>query len=219
MVNIPLFNNLVRDKSVAFVGLAPNISGKGLGAEIDSFDVVIRTYFPVKTLFRDYGKRTDIVALNNPSLESIKTFDKTGLSGLITYKRINNDMKSGLEYYLIPDSDRIIINAHIKKTINKDPMMATNGLNILYYCLEHNCSRFKMFGITGYQNKDGVIENFKNSKRSNHYVINIDGTDYLKDDKSVNGVYHNYDAGNDFLRLLLKQNKIEMDTYSLEYFT
>lgn len=219
MVNIQLFDKLVRNNAVAFIGLAPNVKDKSFGEEIDTFPVVIRTYLPIPELYKDYGKKTDIVALNNPSLENLKSFDKTGLKGLITYKRVPEDMKSGLEYYLIPDSDRAIINGHIKKMTGKDPMMATNGLNILYYCLEHKCKSFKMFGVTGYQNKKGLIESYSDSKGSNHYIINIDGNDYLKGNKSVDGVYHRYEAQNDYLRLLLKQGVIDMDVYSKEYFS
>lgn len=55
---------LITGKSIAVVGPAKNIEGKGMGSFIDSFDLVIRpgqlTHLP-DNITDDYGKRTDII--------------------------------------------------------------------------------------------------------------------------------------------------------------
>lgn len=50
----------------AIVGSSPVLVGRGLGAEIDAFDTVVRVNrVPVSSFFRDFGQKTDIVFVND----------------------------------------------------------------------------------------------------------------------------------------------------------
>jgi len=58
------FSKLVSGKRVAYVGPSPHLEGKGMGALIDSYDLVVRinqSYHMPEELWKDYGSRTDIL--------------------------------------------------------------------------------------------------------------------------------------------------------------
>ena len=58
------YADVLRNRRVAIVGAADTIVGKGHGAVIDSYDIVVRinSQWPVQpTLKRDYGSRTDVL--------------------------------------------------------------------------------------------------------------------------------------------------------------
>lgn len=56
-------NNLLKDKTIAYVGPAPNLVDTNSGEKIDSYDLVCRLQeFPVpESRYKDYGKRTDLL--------------------------------------------------------------------------------------------------------------------------------------------------------------
>ena len=60
-------NNIIKNKSIAYVGPAPNIQGKSGGEYIDSYDIVMRVGDPPIGFLgqtgkeSDYGSRTDIL--------------------------------------------------------------------------------------------------------------------------------------------------------------
>ena len=202
MKNELVFNKSVKNKQVAFVGMAPNIKGKGLGSEIDSFDVVIRTnIFPIPVeLQGDYGKKCDILALHVTN-----THKDYNVKTIITYKEREGSI-------LITKDDRLLVSDAVKKVTGKDPIYGTQGINMMYFCLEAGCSRFKFYGITGYQNKKcEVVEHHK----AQHYVFRMKGSHKIS---MRNHPQHNFQVLNDYLRYMLKQGKIEMDEYSKEYF-
>lgn len=56
-----VFENLIKDKTVAIVGNGPSELGKNCGKEIDSHDVVIRiNNYQISGYEKDYGSKTDI---------------------------------------------------------------------------------------------------------------------------------------------------------------
>ena len=64
--NAKMLESMLRAKSVAVVGNGPFELGRGRGREIDAHDVVIRfnLTLPDSRTAADYGRRTDIMALN-----------------------------------------------------------------------------------------------------------------------------------------------------------
>jgi|TARA_R110000850_G_scaffold100323_1_gene207566 hypothetical protein len=60
----PELEKLISGKRLAFIGPAPSLNGQGLGEMIDSYDLVVRintAYHMPEELWKDYGKRTDIL--------------------------------------------------------------------------------------------------------------------------------------------------------------
>lgn len=62
------FAEFIKGKRVVFVGPAPILIGRGLGEEIESFDVVVKTgpacLINNEDYFRDYGRRIDVLYMN-----------------------------------------------------------------------------------------------------------------------------------------------------------
>ena len=207
MKNELVFNKSVKNKQVAFVGMAPNIKGKGLGSEIDSFDVVIRTnIYPIPVEWqKDYGTKCDILALHLKNTDN--DYD---VKNIITYREVKQKKENN--YILMTQNDRMTVSNAIQNVIGVHPIYATNGINMMYFSLEGGCSSFKFYGITGYQNKEGeVVEHHE----AQHYVFRMKGGHKKSMRKHPN---HNFQVLNDYLRYMLKQGKIEMDQYSLKYF-
>ena len=63
-VKDPELEKLISGKRLAFIGPAPSLDGLGLGELFDSYDLVVRintAYHMPEQLWKDYGKRTDIL--------------------------------------------------------------------------------------------------------------------------------------------------------------
>ena len=205
--------SLLRNKEVCFVGMSPNIEGKGLGEEIDSFEVIVRTNtFPIpKDLVVDYGEREDIMSVLK--YEYINQ-EWDSLKGIIHYRSIEQyNTFPNVVYYRMNVERRGVIEKGIKEVTGVHPKQGSAGINIIYTCLSMGVKRLKLFGITGYQNKSGEV---------------VDHTEYLhyvrrkkkaEDCASMrNHPAHNFKVQNDYLRILLSKGIIEMDQYSAEHF-
>ena len=204
-------NKLVNGKRVAFVGLAPCISGMGLGKEIDKFDIVIRTNeHPLPNEYiADYGRKCDILVLH------IKyTNEKYDVKNIMHYRTVK-EKSPHINYCLITWDERMQVVNEVKRTINKNPIKGTQGTNMMHFCLEAGAKEFKMYGITGYQNKKGELID------SGSY-INIKRRVKVKGKRVSRGITkskdHNHEVLNDYTRYMLKTGAITMDKYSIKYF-
>jgi len=104
LINYPLtknykrdevFNDLVKDKTIAYVGPAPNLQGLGMGEFIDSHDLVFRVgdspvgFMGATGKENDYGSRTDVL------VHSFNDHDRPQLEKDINWLR-------SLKYFLEP---------------------------------------------------------------------------------------------------------------------
>ncbi len=202
---------LVSGKRVAFVGLAPNIKGKGLGVEIDSFDVVIRTnIYPIPEEQRgDYGQRCDILVLHIRY-----TNYKYAVKNIMHYRKVA-DKSPNINYCLITKNDRRKVSKAVMAFTGKDPKWGTQGTNLMHFCIEAGCKEFKFFGITGYQNLKGEL-----TDKGNYTAIaKPRKSQSIKRSAGVTkSPSHNHKVLNDYTRHMLKIKAIDMDEYSKEYF-
>ena len=206
-----LFSYL-KGKSVAFVALAPHLQGKGLGKVIDNHDLVYRTnYYPIaEHLQKDYGKRCDILSF-------LKRFNKrVKVPYLVHYEA--SEYMSGSEYYFVTPELRKKMRQFIIDEIGADPMNPTSGLIAIFLCLMAG-AKVKLYGVTGYQDKNG---NVVNHGVVEHYIddwLKIASTKERLDNIDMeNYRFHNFTVQNKYIRKLLSEGKIEIDEYSAEYF-
>jgi hypothetical protein len=72
------FNEFIKGKRVAFVGACPNLKGRGMGKEIDSYDVVIKSghswALNTEDYYHDYGRRCDVIYVNRQYYREMKPF-------------------------------------------------------------------------------------------------------------------------------------------------
>jgi len=214
-----LIEPIIKNKEVAFVGMAPNIYGKGLGEEIDSFDVVVRTnIYPVpQHLYIDYGIKCDIFSiLKRPHFyKNIDKFVKAGGSAIFYYHSAV-PIPKGIPCELIGKEERLRFREHIKKEMNgQDPKFATAGVTAYLICAKYKPKRFKYFGITGYQNLDGSLID---TSKTEPYIFYAEYEGNNKKRPKEKHKYHNHLVLNNYLRKLLREGKIEMDSYTEVYF-
>lgn len=202
---------IFKGKSVAFVGMAPCIEWKGLGYEIDSFDVVYRAnYLPKNTL--DFGSKCDVMSVLK---DHFNMLDTHSVQNIIVF----DDLELPRNKYLVTEKQRKEIRQKFLDYYGLDIIDATAGL--IAYCLakKFGCDRFKFFGITGYQDLKGDV---KNHSELRHYVDEnydtLGAIETVWDVDMKNYDCHNFKNQNDVFRKLLKQGLIEMDEYSMEYF-
>lgn len=199
-----------KGKAIAFVGLAPNIQGKGLGAEIDAHDLVYRTnVFPVPGP-EDYGSRCDIISVIPDHIERMPLDVKT----LITFE------PHPLSKYVVTEIERLKIRGWFMYHHELDIFDATAGMVALWLAKKWKAKSIKFYGVTGYQDKSGNVVN--HSKDWTHY------TEWAYDisggrDRAFSADMPNYDCHNfwninTIFRRLLAEGEIEMDQFSKEYF-
>lgn len=211
-------NEFLRHKTVAFVGMAPTIVDKGLGDYIDSFDVVIRTnVFPMPERFvKDYGSKCDIISMLKTSQIKPDVFFGGGIKYVIHYPLMDEKQKdTRLQYIHMSIEKRNIIRRDIINILNQNPGHGTAGVNIVNTVLKCQPLRLMLFGVTGYQDKNGNIINHGQGVEHyiDHFKINFEKIGTLVDHRC-----HKLPVQNDYLKYLLKKGLIEMDQYSLEYF-
>lgn len=210
-------NEFIQGKTVAFVGMAPNIMGKGLGDEINSFDLVFRTnIFPIPEEYKvDYGSKCDVISMLKSSAINPDVFSKGGIQWVIHYRPAAK-YSPLLNYYQMTIDKRNEVRRGIMKDIGFDPKHGTAGINIIATVLKSEPKRLKLFGITGYQNKNGkVIDHLKGTQHYIPYFRTKIRPGIISMERHPS---HNFQVQNDWIRFLLKNKKIEIDSYSAEYF-
>lgn len=213
------FKEYIKGKSVAFVGMAPSIVGKGLGKEIDSFDIVIRTnVFPIPEDYRkDYGTKCEVISMLRSGAITPEAFVNNGVKWVIHYRPIHPiKYTDKLKYFDMTMTLRMALRKEIKNDLKNgfDPGHPSAGVNIIGLLLKSSPARIKVFGITGYQNKQGEVVDHTEYRHYIHYFkYNPASRISMRRHPS-----HHFQVQNDWIRLLLKTGKIQMDPFSREYF-
>ena len=107
-------SEFLKDKRVAYVGPSPGLLGTKSGAQIDSYDVVVRIQPEIESI-EDYGSRTDIVqsCLNSnygpPLIKYLKSIEKEQRPKFVTC----NDQPSTNR----PDGSWIFVDEAYKKPL------------------------------------------------------------------------------------------------------
>lgn len=198
---------IFKDKTVAFVGLAPVIEGKGLGEQIDSYDVVYRTNFLPKNT-TDYGSKCDVISVLKDCFNLLDTHQVTNIV-------LFDDIEIDRNKYLVTHEERAFIREKYIDQYGLDIIDATAGLIAYYLADKYEAKSFKFFGITGYQNLQGKVVNHSVVNHYSEEAYNMFGRSRVNMAKYD---CHNFANHNKILKSLLKSKKIEMDQYSLEYF-
>lgn len=211
--------NFITGKSVAFVAQAPIIEGKGLGAEIDSFDLVYRTNLYPMSNTADYGERCDIISVvkdNFPfigrhNVQHIVHFDK------ISYKHRAGDQRRN--HYFINERERKLIVEWCKIKFHVDIIDPTAGLVAWFLMHIYKAERIKFFGMTGYQNKHRQVVNHGEEKHYvDEYIDELKVRERLHKAQMATYDCHDFKAHNAVWRGLIREGLVDMDDYSWEYF-
>lgn len=203
---------IFKGKTVAFVGLAPNILGKGLGPEIDSHDLVYRTnIFPVEHP-EDYGTRCDIISLISEFHHKI---DELGVKNIIAFEPFRIEK---LVYWVTPQ-ERLKLRGWCMYHYGLDIIDGTAGMVAYWLCKKWG-AKIKFYGITGYQDLSGNVVWHSNDWK--HYTDQAygseEGFEKAKKVDMPNYDCHNFWNQNTIFRELLKKGEIDMDPFSKQYF-
>lgn len=214
------FEKLVKGKTIAFVGLAPNIQGKSLGKEIDSADIVYRTnMFPIPEKYtQDYGTRCDILGIQRAYEQFVDEYIYNGVKLIVYYEEA---MKMPENSYCSNYYERMNMASEINSIILEYRMKApTAGLVAWFLCHKYGCKSFKFYGITGYQNLKGEVQNHDGGNNYLKEYLDYWGNrkDRLIKTDMVHNEYHNFQAHNEFIKYGIKNKFFTLDKYSNEYF-
>jgi hypothetical protein len=217
------FYNLIEGKSIAFVGMSPNIKGAGYGHIIDKYDLVYRTnMFPIpESLTEDYGSRCDILGIQNAYKKLIPEYLKTDIKCIVHYGGTDVVLEDKEKICFIATQESRKTMADYVNTLTTEQMQyPTAGIVAYFICMLNKCKSFTYFGVTGYQKEKGVLQNHEGE---NNYIGQYldfwdDRKDRLIKTDMINNAYHNFKAHNEFLSILKKHNFVKFDPESSKYF-
>lgn len=214
------FTKYVTGKSVAFVAMTPAIKNRGLGYEIDGFDIVYRTnMFPIwKDLQGDYGHRCDVISYQKYYKHLARTFHTHGV--LVQIPHLSEKERPDFQYpfLFVSRGEREQMAQAIQGQTGKEMLYPSSG--IVAYFLTLGCSQFKYFGITGYQDKKGnIIDHTQGEHYLQEYKIQWgERASQIEATQMTNNPIHNFEAQNEFTRYLINQGLVEIDPYSKQFF-
>jgi hypothetical protein len=198
-----------KGKTVAFVGLAPNIEGKGLGHEIDAHDIVYRTN-TIPSNYIDYGSKCDVISV----LKMLFDLIPENVPNIITFETHEKST------YIVTDVERLNIRGWCMLKFGIDIFDGTGGMVAYWLAKKYGAKSIKFYGITGYQDLSGNVVNHSDGWR--HYIdeayLSDEGFEKAKLVDMPNYDCHNFWNQNTIFRELLKKGKIDMDEFSKEYF-
>lgn len=200
-------------RTVAFVGLAPHLIGKGLGAEIDSHDLVYRTnIFPV-SYPEDYGAKCDVISLVSEFYHKIDTLP---VKHILTFDPFPPHKAT----YWITPQERLKLRGWCMLNYELDIIDGTAGMIAFWLCKKFGAKSIKFYGVTGYQDLSGNV--VVHSEDWKHYTDEAyeesTGFEAAKKADMPNYDCHNFWNQNTIFRELLKIGDIDMDQFSREYF-
>lgn len=139
------------------MGACPNLIGKRLGEEIDSYDVVVKTngsvFFRDQEYFSDYGSRVDVLYTNNQFFREMRPFNIAFLQW-VGVKFIRMKTGNPAEFHPIPAQ---LISDSIK-TVNRTVIAAVMGAYIVHDIISHNPKSLHLTGIDFFDSKKPVFE-------------------------------------------------------------
>jgi hypothetical protein len=99
-MNSMTYPQYIKDKRVVFVGPSPILEGRGMGKDIESFDVVVKTgpaaHITRADYWRDYGRRIDVLYCNTEYCRNVEPHVMEYKSLGIKYIRARKDNKQEL---------------------------------------------------------------------------------------------------------------------------
>jgi len=211
-----------KNKTVAFVGLAPHLKGAGLGAEIDSFDIVYRTnFYPLpEALHKDYGSRCDVIGMQSDYEPYVPTYVQNGVQCIVNYLK-QLDTKGASQIKVTAQVKKNIANV-MEQLTGQKIQAPTAGVIAYFVSKMFKCKSFKYFGISGYQGKHkGIV---KNHNGANNYIKEYldfwreNDKGYLLKTNMRADKYHNFEAHNIFMKKLIESNLVEIDSLSKQFF-
>jgi len=156
------FLEYIQGKSIAIVGNAPSELGKGLGKEIDSYDVVIRfnNYSTEAQYIGDYGTKANVWAIT-PGIESLNyqeafyeyDFVMSPTLGL----QLGEERLSIIYNYIIAGGSYFQFDS-IECRRDSNLMVPSIGLYVLHFLKQHKTNLGKL-GLYGFSPKTAVKEN------------------------------------------------------------
>ena len=199
------FGELIKNKSVVFVGASPNLLGLDQGKFIDSFDVVVRTNdLPtiLKNYEKDYGTKTDIVYFNYQYHEKNKPLDAKFYKDIgvkyLCFKRIASSLVE--EYSKFVNCRRTPLGLGFLRSIVKNPLA---GVIILRDLLSFKPKNIYVTGIDFFLKEKSYLLGYTTSLYPNSENI-----------KSAKG--HDRKTNTEYIYNLWKENKIEMPDFIKE---
>src|SRR4030042_2399217 len=160
------FREYIEHKKVVFVGACPNLLGKKMGEKIDSYDVVVRSnnfWRPMNDdLIPDYGKRCDVLYVNNQYLRETQPFPTAEMKvkGIkwICFKgcnpvklKIYNSVISSRTYSkIIPEVSKVLPSATAGLYLAID-LLNQNPDELYYTGVDFFASRKPVFEHNNYQ--------------------------------------------------------------------
>ena len=202
------YSRYIKGKRVVFVGACPNLRGRGLGKEIDAFDIVIKTngslFLKSKKYHGDYGKRLDVLYTNNQFYREMRMqlFAK-----LRDFRFLR--MKSCHPHHMIKFNERIHAEI-IRKSIahvNKKIKCALMGAYIFHDIISQRPKELHLTGIDFFLSKKKVFEHDNYQEYVSGYLpdrIRNQGN-LINEGKTEDG--HNQLENTKFIYNLCKQNK------------
>ncbi len=157
-----IFDNLIRNKKIIFVGACPNLKNKNLGKFIDGYDTIIRSNNSVNLIdnddfVKDYGKRCDVLYINGQFYKEMSPFP------LIEWQ------KKGVKYLCmkgIRGSDRLKYTRIIPlrtitqsiREVSKSVLTATMGLFLIHDLLKFNPKELFITGLDFFASRNPKFE-------------------------------------------------------------
>lgn len=185
------FENYIRGKNVIIVGPSENIKNKGLGVDIDSYDIVIRTngaHGIIEKYSEDYGSRCDILYTNH----------------FFTFNVLNtviHNMNPRPKFICYKGTYGIYENKTINDiTFRKWDLGVSSELTGMYIIKEIQklgANSITIAGMDFYQNKENVYNDAYLPKTFNY--------NYEKENR-----IHNYENVRNEFNALVKNRKIQV---------
>lgn len=174
----------LKGKKIAIVGNSPNLQGKGLGAKIDGFDVVVRfNNYQTKGFEKDYGSKTDVWIccqandiVNKPENELKKMsyiLYNVDFPHVKLREKCLNNITENLQYD-VPVS--YIGAEHIKKLKSAGIVYPSTGLCGIYH-IHHlqPLTRDNIFGFSFLENSSDYYQHYfsrRNKRTINRFLKN-----------------------------------------------
>ena len=155
MINVN-YKSFIKGKRVAFVGGCPNIKGMDKGADIDDFDIVIKTngsvFFDSEEYYRDYGKRIDVLYTNVQFAREmyplpVVDFKREGIKWMCMKNCSATDRAQYSKYLNVRTIEHIIVD--VRKVLPS----ANNGAHIFTDILRCEPAEFYITGLDFFASK------------------------------------------------------------------
>jgi hypothetical protein len=205
------FQEVVKGKTVIFVGPANTLEGKGQGKIIDEYDLVVRTNDGIDVAKQspgDYGSRCDAIFLNNSWCrrklkdfqfpKELKFIFLKAHSASIGYKR--KDLRSKITMARSISRKNKLRQLWREDNALKEPLQSSH---VAYNIVDYKVAQLTFTGIDFYE-----------SKQSWHKAYNV-GIDQNRE-KHIRTKGHSLRGEKRYIKALLEKGYLESDSKVLQ---